>query len=148
LAEQFAPIVYHGERETSFPVNVDLWLERTHLATVDATSWTSRTQRIVSGPLRQSQLLEHVARLNGVTLSSSGSRSRGKRVSFFLEDVPKPARPSIDPDEWVTYVHSYPNDMGGVTLQYWRAYAWDDARFAGLNFGHGGDWEAVVVHLD
>src|SRR5439155_13326109 len=37
---------------------------------------------------------------------------------------------------------------GGVTLQYWRAYAWNDARFAGLDVGHGGDWEAVIVHLD
>jgi hypothetical protein len=149
LAEQFAPIVYHGERESSFPIDVDRWLERTHLATFDATSWANRTQRIVTGPLRQIQLLEQVARLNGVTLSSSGSRSRGKRLSFFLEDVPKPAGPpSIQPADWVTYVHSYPNDTGGVTLQYWRAYAWDDARFMGLNFGHGGDWEGIVVHLD
>ena len=149
LAERFAPIVYHGERETSFPVNVDRWLERTHLGTFDTTSWLSRTQRIVTGPLLQSQLLEHVALLNGVTVSSSGSRSRGKRVSFFLEDVSKDARQqSIHPGDWVTYVHSYPNEMGGVTLQYWRAYAWNDARFAGLDFGHGGDWEAVTVHLD
>jgi hypothetical protein len=149
LAERFAPIVYHGEQESSFPISVDRWLERTHLGTLDTTSWTSRTRRIVTGPLRQSQLLEHVALIDGVALSSSGSRSRGKRVSFFLEDVPKAAGPpSVHPGDWVTYVHSYPNDMGGVTLQYWRAYAWDDARFMGLNFGHGGDWEAVVVHLD
>jgi hypothetical protein len=149
LAERFAPIVYHGERETSFQVSVDRWLERTHLGTFDTTSWLSRTRRIVAGPLRQSQLLDHAAVLNGVRVSSSGSRSRGKRVSFFLEDVSKGERQqSIHPGDWVTYVHTYPNDMSGVTVQYWRAYAWNDARFAGLDFGHGGDWEAVTVHLD
>ena len=149
LAERFAPIVYHGEEETSFPVNVDRWLERTHLATLDGTSWRTTTERVVTGPLRQSQLLDHVARLSGVTLSSGGSRSRGKRMSFFLENIPRTAQPSaIAPGEWVTYVHSYANDLGGVTLQYWRAYAWDAAHVAGVDFGHGGDWEAIAVHLD
>src|SRR4051794_25746050 len=26
LAERFAPIVFHGERETTYPTNVDVWL--------------------------------------------------------------------------------------------------------------------------
>ncbi len=118
LAERFAPIVYHGERETSFPVSVDWWLERTHLGTIDTTSWLSRTRRVVTGPLRQDQLLGHVALMGGVPISSSGTRSRGKRVSYFLEDVSKAARRrTVRPGEWITYVHSYPNDAGGVTLQ-------------------------------
>jgi len=149
LAERFAPIVYHGELETSFPVSVDWWLERTHLGTIDTTSWPGRTRRVVAGPLRQEQLLNHISPFDGVMVSSSGTRSRGKHVSFFLEDVPKSARPqSIRPEDWVTYVHSYPNESGGITLQYWRAYAWDDARFAGLDVGHGGDWEGIAVQLD
>jgi hypothetical protein len=149
LAERFAPVVHHGERETSFPVSVEWWLERTHLSTIDTTRWRSRTRRIVTGPLRQEQLLNQVARFNEVTVSSSGSRSRDKRVSFYLEDVSDAARPgTIRPGDWVTYVHSYPNESGGVTLQYWRAYAWNDVAFAGLDVGHGGDWEAVAVHLD
>jgi hypothetical protein len=149
LAERFAPIVYHGERETSFPVSVDWWLARTHLGTFDTTSWRSQTRRVVSGPLRQEQLLDRVAVSDGATVSSSGTRSRGKRASFFLEDISKAAEPqTLRPGEWITYVHSYPNEAGGVTLQYWRAYAWNDARLAGLDFSHGGDWEAVTVHLD
>jgi hypothetical protein len=131
-------------------VNVDWWLERTHLSTIDATWWRPvQARRVVPGPLRQAQLLDHVARFGGVPVSSSGTRSRGKRDSFFLESLPRTSRPrEMRPSEWVTYVHSYPNEGGGVTLQYWRAYAWNDARFAGLDVGHGGDWEAVAVHLD
>src|SRR5262245_18609056 len=35
LAERFAPIVFHGERETTFPTNVDKWLTLTDLYFVD-----------------------------------------------------------------------------------------------------------------
>src|SRR6185503_17891833 len=38
LAEKFAPIIYHGENETAFPVSVDWWLARTHLSLIDADS--------------------------------------------------------------------------------------------------------------
>jgi hypothetical protein len=149
LAEQFAPIVYHGEDESSYPVSVDWWLERTSLGTMDLTLRRNRTRRHVAGPLRQPQLLGHVALLDGMWVSSSGTRSRGKRVSFFLESLSRTARRrEIRPSDWVTYVHSYPNEAGGVTLQYWRAYAWNDAKLAGIDIGHGGDWEAVAVHLD
>jgi hypothetical protein len=149
LAERFAPIVYHGDQESSFPIDVDSWLARTHLSAADSTPLRRRTERLVAGPLRQQQLLDHSTTLNGIELSSSGSRSRAKQLTFFLEDVPAAQRPSVvRPGEWVTYVHSYPNDAGGVTLQYWRAYMWNDASFLGIDVGHGGDWEAVVVHLD
>ena len=39
----------------------DQRLTSSRIGTINATSWTGRTQRIVAGPLRQSQLLEHVA---------------------------------------------------------------------------------------
>ena len=151
LAERFAPIVHHGDAETSFPVDVDWWLERTHLAAVDA-SVPRRARRIAAGPLRQDHLLGHsiAAGPRGERIFSSGTRSRGKRSSFFLENVAPDARPGEKqrPGDWVTYVHSYANDSGGITLQYWRAYAWNDARFLLADVGHGGDWESIAVHLD
>lgn len=152
LAERFAPIVYHGDTETSFPVRVDWWLARTHLGVVDVTAWRDRTRRVVTGPLRQDQLLDHAVpiRSAGGDLRSSGTRSRGKRVSFFLENVPREIRAGekASPGDWITYVHSYRNESGGVTLQYWRAYAWNDARFLSFDVSHGGDWEGIAVHLD
>ena len=151
LAERFAPIVHHGEAETSFPVNVDWWLERTHLAVVDA-SFPRRARRIAAGPLRQDHLIGRsiAAGGRGERIFSSGTRSRGKQSSFFLENVAPDVRPGEKqhPDDWVTYVHSYANESGGITLQYWRAYAWNDARFLRTDVGHGGDWESVAVHLD
>ena len=146
LAEANAPIVFHGERETTFPTNVDSWLLRTHLDVVGGPSGGVR--RVQTGPLRQSQLVGHSVSTSAGLISSSGSRSRRKIVSFVLENVARPAAEAVHPDDWVTYVHSYPNDSGGITLQYWRAYVRNDASFLGLDLGHGGDWEAVAVHLD
>jgi hypothetical protein len=71
-------------------------------------------------------------------------------MSFFLENVPVDSRAGekASPGDWITYVHSYRNESGGVTLQYWRAYAWNDARFLLIDVSHGGDWEGIAVHLD
>jgi hypothetical protein len=149
LAEQFAPVVFHGEHETNFPVRVDWWLERTQLRTVQNGWGKTRTRLALGGPLRQGELVGKVAQVAGISISSSGARSRGKRVSFFLENLSRQALQSeVRPSEWITYVHSYPNDLGGVTIQYWRAYGWNAAHFLGLDLGHGGDWEAVAVHLN
>lgn len=146
LAELLAPIVFHGENETAFPTTVEAWLARTHLSTVDTSG---STVRVESGPLHQAVLLGQIASTSGMPVSSSGTRSRGKHLSFFLENVPAEDRSrSPDPSAWVTYVHSYPNEAGGITLQYWRAYTRNDATLLGIDVGHGGDWEAIAVHLD
>jgi hypothetical protein len=146
LAERFAPIVFHGERETTFPTNVDRWLALTDLYFVhdDGTP-----QLVAARPLTQAQLLGHTATVRGMTASSDGSRSLGKRTSFILGSVEQAADAgALQPSDWVTYVHSYPNALGGVTLQYWRAYVRNDASILGIDLSHGGDWEAIAVHLD
>ena len=51
---------------------------------------------------------------------------------------------SGDPADWVVYGHAYPAAGGGVMLQYWFFYAFNDAY--GL-FDHEGDWEHVTVKL-
>ena len=146
LAERFAPIVFHGDRETTFPTNVDHWLALTDLL---FASGDEAPQLVAAGPLVQAQLLGHSAMVQGMTVVADGSRSLGKRVSFFLGDVGAKRHDSgLQPDEWITYVHSYPNTLGGVTLQYWRAYMMNDASVLGVDLSHGGDWEAIGVHLD
>lgn len=146
LAERFAPIVFHGERETIFPTNVDRWLALADLYFVDEGA---TPQRVAARPLTQAQLLGHTATVRGMTVSSDGSRSRGKRSSFVLVNVdPQKDTAPLRPSDWVTYVHSYPNTFGGVSLQYWRAYVRNDARVLGIDFSHGGDWESIAVHLD
>ncbi|HLK90222.1 MAG TPA: hypothetical protein VKZ18_10030 [Polyangia bacterium] len=52
---------------------------------------------------------------------------------------------SGDPRDWVTYVHVYPRLDGGINVQYWFFYPYNEAP---LFFAHEGDWEHVTVELD
>lgn len=146
LAERFAPIVFHGDRETAFPVSVETWLRHSSLGLAVNGRWV---RRVVGGPLTQPQLVNQRTSVGEVALASTGARSRGKRESFVLEPIEAVNRPGpLDSTDWVTYVHSYRNGHDGVTLQYWRAYVRNDASVLGVDLGHGGDWEAIAVHLD
>ena len=60
-------------------------------------------------------------------------------------DFPEDVRAgSGDPHDWVTYVHVYPRIDGGINLQYWFFYPYNDGP---LFFDHEGDWEHVTVEL-
>jgi hypothetical protein len=61
--------------------------------------------------------------------------------SEFSDDV---RAGSPDPRDWVTYVHVYPRIDGGINLQYWFFYPYNDGP---LFFDHEGDWEHVTVDL-
>ena len=148
LAERFAPIVYHGEDETCYPVNVDWWLARTNLSVIDQRG---KRKRIVPVPVTQSHLTGQLLLASGQEgLSSEFTRSRVKETTFYLENVAPQFREGQknEPAAWKTYVHSFANDIGGITIQYWRAYTWNQAKFLVFDFSHGGDWEGVAVHLD
>jgi hypothetical protein len=51
---------------------------------------------------------------------------------------------SGDPRDWVTYAHVYPRIDGGISLQYWFFYPYNQAP---LFFAHEGDWEHITVEL-
>jgi hypothetical protein len=51
---------------------------------------------------------------------------------------------SADPRDWVTYVHVYPRVDGGINVQYWFFYPYNQAP---LFFDHEGDWEHITVDL-
>ncbi len=59
---------------------------------------------------------------------------------------PRPASRagSPDPADWTTYGHAFRAEGGGVLLQYWFFYAFNDAYGV---FDHEGDWEHVTVRL-
>jgi hypothetical protein len=142
LAERFAPIVYHSSDESNFPTNVDAFLAETRLDVHD--EYRPSNGMAILNP-SQSDLLDktYVGR-EGPAIASDGTRSLGKHRTFFLADVPVEAQKgSVDPRDWTTYFHAYPNDLGGVTIQYWRFYAFNDAAN-----DHGGDWEGLHVVLD
>jgi hypothetical protein len=148
LAERFAPILYHGDKETNYPVSVDWWLARTDLSVIDSEG---NRRRQISAPVAQRQLIAQSVRSGNIDdLSSSESRSRVKEVTFYLENVAPEFREGQknEPSSWITYVHSFANELGGVTIQYWRSYSWNQATFLRFDFSHGGDWEGIAVHLD
>jgi hypothetical protein len=145
LADRFAPVVIHSTDESNFPTNVDDFLEETVLAFRDDGCDAASGAIAVKEAPTQADLLRRAfpSPCGGTPVTSDGSRSMGKHRTYFLADVREPVRAgSSDTLRWTTYVHAYPNDRGGVTLQYWRFYAFNDA----FN-DHGGDWEGMHVVL-
>lgn len=142
LAERFAPIVYHSSDESNFPTNVDWFLSKTELWLYTA----QKSRRLIVKP-SQAQLLgleESDGQVPPQNIKSSGTWSKGKRTTFFLKDVDDKFRiGSTDSKEWTTYYHAYPNDESGITIQYWRFYAYNDAAN-----NHGGDWEGIHIILN
>lgn len=145
LAEKFAPIFYHSSDESNFPTNVDLFLKKTTLWFYDDDCSPDLKVKLITNP-SQAQLLGQTHQGgcgSSDTVFSNGTRSDRKQRTFFLEDVEDEFRVgSLDSAEWTTYYHVYKNDLGGMTIQYWRFYAFNDA----FN-DHGGDWEGLHVVL-
>ncbi|HMX25085.1 MAG TPA: hypothetical protein PKC13_05605, partial [Blastocatellia bacterium] len=151
LANRFAPVIYHGQCEPNYPVSVDWLLARVSLSEYD--NQAAPAKRLLAAKLNaQAELLNHEFAAGNVEqkIASSKSYSVCKRTTYFLTSVARGDQlgERNNPADWITYVHSYPNKLGGVTLQYWRGYAYNAASALGIDFSHGGDWEAVAVHLD
>lgn len=151
LANRFAPIIYHGQYEPNYPVSVDWLLARVSLGEYDSQAVPDR--RLVVAMLNaQTELLkrEFAADSFAQKIAADASYSVCKRTTYFLTNVARgeQAGEHDTPAAWITYVHSYPNKLGGVTIQYWRCYAYNAASALGVDFSHGGDWEAVAVHLN
>ncbi|HLK92039.1 MAG TPA: hypothetical protein VKZ18_19260 [Polyangia bacterium] len=83
-------------------------------------------------------------------LPAGGASPRDRLAAAFGH--PRAALPealrtgSADPRDWVSYVHVYPRADGGINLQYWFFYPYNDGFL--FPFDHDGDWEHVTVHLD
>lgn len=54
-------------------------------------------------------------------------------------------RGSDDARDWTSYVHVYPRADGGINVQYWFYYPYNDGP---LLFDHESDWEHATVRLD
>jgi hypothetical protein len=145
LAEKFAPVLYHSSDESNFSTNVDSFLTKTELWFQSVPR--PHLKRMFTAKPTQAQLVNNNQDDGGSPshlIRSDGTRSDKKLVTFFLKDVDAESRKgSNDPKEWTTYYHAYANNFGGITIQYWRLYAYNDA----VN-DHGGDWEGIHVVLD
>jgi hypothetical protein len=146
LAEKYAPIVFHSNDESNLPTNVDWFLPKTALYFYDDGCQPDFHELVTSAP-SQDQLLSwsYVGGCGSSdTVYSDGTRSESKQRTFYLADVASGFQiGSLDTRDWVTYVHAYPNTSSGVTIQYWRFYAYNNA----FN-NHGGDWEGIHLVLN
>jgi hypothetical protein len=153
LASRFAPIIYHGQCESNYPTSVDWLLARAGLYEYDSEAKPT-VKKVAAAKLGgQADLLNRWFSTNRSEPSNIGSDSTYsfcKRSAYFLANVQRSDQTGAreTPADWITYVHSYPNKSGGVTIQYWRCYSYNSGSFLYIDFSHGGDWEAIAVHLD
>jgi hypothetical protein len=153
LAETYAPVIYHSSSEPNLPSNVDSFLRVTSLWFYNKNCNPVLTTRLIARPTQEDLVSQQQKGDCGLadTSVSNGTRSEGKQRTFFLEDVaPEFRSGSPDSKDWITYYHAYQNYLGGVTIQYWRFYAFNTGKVVGgVEVGfHGGDWEGIHIILD
>jgi hypothetical protein len=84
---------------------------------------------------------------SGTTYGSGGSGGYSSENHFFLQAVyDDVTHPGVrDPAGWKVYTHVYRNNIGGISIQYWFFYPYND--FIG-GFNHESDWEHITVQLN
>lgn len=121
LASRYAPVVVLHPEERNRPASIQWLLARVPLG----------------DPRPRANVL--------VALTTPGvadERQGGEREADFSDEV---RAGSGDPRDWVTYVHVYPRTDGGINVQYWFFYPYNDGP---LFFDHDSDWEHVTVGVD
>jgi hypothetical protein len=170
LANKFAPVILIESDESNYPVNVEWFLQRAHLQYhEDCTSDIDDdlgpdplgTQANLIGPPWSASAhcgqddtgYSHPPHRDITTIAadpdgqvSDGAATTGysDQQTFVLPDLPDSDHVgSLDPTDWKTYVHVYPTNDGGIMLQYWHIFAYNELAFAGFG-DHGGDWDATI----
>jgi Vacuolar protein sorting-associated protein 62 len=125
LLARYAPVVILAHGERALPANVDWYLARARLDP-DPAPELRVTQASLLGDFE------------------AALRALGQRVARLRPN--QAARPgSADPHDWVVYGHVYRGKDGGLLVQYWFFYPFNDFH---VLFDHDGDWEHVTVRLD
>ena len=166
LANQYAPVLYMPNLITLADANAGVAGDWTWPSTV---SWylPQVRMRIHHGGCTDHQLLD-VGQVNTTNLLQQShmryvrkwygtceheapvqysDRSWHEDDHYFLEAISEDAVHSgmRTQSSWQLYFHAYPNTIGGVSIQYWVFYPYNDF-VASAN--HEGDWEHVTVRLD
>jgi hypothetical protein len=170
LAERFAPLIYIEPDESNYPVNVDWFLDRARLQYHEDCARDRDSNRgpfpigaQLLGPAgafwaggpncgEDDTGYSHPPhrQLTTVATDPDGQFSVGAlttgysdQQTFVLTDLdPVFHVGSTDPRDWKTYFHVYPSFDGGVMIQYWHVFAFNE--FGGGFDDHGGDWDASI----
>lgn len=129
LLARHAPVVLLAPAEHALPAS---------------TGWLLARARVETAPGRPPQMTE-ASVLTAVGAIAArlvpGADEPGARLR-----IPRGVRPGSErPADWTVYGHAHRAADGGVLLQYWFFYPFNDAHWA---FDHEGDWEHVTVRLD
>jgi len=164
LANRFAPLLYMPKLITraeadfiggdwTWPATVDWYLPQVRMRIHHNNC--SDHQLLDFGQVTPTNLLQQVHRryvlgwlgCSHVDPYQYSDRDFNPDDHYFLQAGDDDAvHPGVrDPSRWKAYTHAYPNNLGGVTIQYWLFYAYNDG-FSLQN--HEGDWEHVDVKLD
>jgi hypothetical protein len=125
LLQRFAPVVLLHPSEPTRPVSAEWLLARAELE---------------PAPGRSPRLL--AASIVGAFRSPW---QRAEDPSERLHPATETRAGSPDPRNWVAYGLAFRAAGGGVLLQYWFFYPFNDGYWI---FDHEGDWEHVTVKLD
>ena len=152
LLQNFAPLLHLADNDWTRPANVDWYLARVRMSFHHNNC--SDDGILAAGAVTQTTLLaqQHAAKsgLSGFcrhnsTLIRSRRGPWSENEHFFLQAANDATHAgSSNPADWVVYGHAFPNTVGGINLQYWFFYAFND-NFASAN--HESDWESVLVAL-
>jgi hypothetical protein len=171
LAERFAPVIYIEPDESNYPVNVDWFLSRAKLqyhedCAIDRdgdrgpfpigkqllgpdelTLWAGGPNcgsgnNTYQHP-RHRQLTTIATDPDGQFAAGPLTTGYSDQQTFVLTDLdPFFQAGATNPLDWKTYFHAYPAADGGVMIQYWHVFAFNE--FGGDFDDHGGDWDASI----
>ncbi len=127
------------------PLPPDQDADRDGISDSEEAALAARYAPIVTLPRDDSTRPASLAWLSARLPVALGDRDDA-RVANELRHIPAKVRHGSDnPADWVTYVHVYPARDGGILVQYWFFYPYNDGP---LWFDHETDWEHITVSLD
>jgi hypothetical protein len=164
LAERYAPMIYVEPGESNYPVSVDWITQRGNLRYGEQGCTPDENEdfllpigsqdRLIGGTLNSPWIhpysfsdvhhMTHCSSDDARPLSTIEPfpENFGDDQLWFINDFEGRDRiGSLDPSQWATYVHTYPTADGGIMIQYWHTFAFN--QFAGAD-AHGGDWDASI----
>lgn len=159
LANRYAPVVHlpnlisqssSDDGDWTRPANVQWYLANTRMRFHHNNC--SDHQLLDFGQVNAQNLVTQTHRVgNGLPFCSHGSAQSSAGgwdgdEHYFLQqhDWTHPGQSEAAPEQWLTYFHAYRNTSGGVSIQYWLLWAYND--WTGYS-NHEGDWEHINVRL-
>ena len=148
LLQRYAPHVRLHPDEPNSPTSVDWILERSTMTFKHAGC--SGTHDVFGGDLIDAETILTRFHPGGESCDhlvppvySNEYRTEGRRSGFALEFDPETTAGGPW-EEWATYGHAYPGKDGGINLQYWFFFPFNDWMVFGR---HQGDWEHIGIVL-